>query len=159
MKFEEVLECKIVEGFDFFGYNPEQEFFIQIYFSRPWMRNKIADLLRDNVVFNRPYTPYEAHIQYDMQFMADYCLRYYENIYLASWVLDTREEFELDFETGAPLPNRRNTNCDIEIHSESKQILNQFYTAHPDSEWGEKRHHGSYTHSQGTYSTDIVCFM
>ena len=61
------------------------------------------------------------NIQYDMQFMADYGLSYYKNIYISNWLLDQREEFQLDFETGEPIPHRRQTNCDVELQTGAGQ--------------------------------------
>ena len=56
-----------------YGYHPKKDLFVKINFNFPWMRNKIADILREGIPGTRYGTVvFEAHIEYTMQFITDY---------------------------------------------------------------------------------------
>ena len=63
-----------------YGFHVGWKFYLKIYILNPAHMQRLADLLRNGTIMGRPFQPYEAHIPYLLQFMADY------GLYGCGWV-------------------------------------------------------------------------
>jgi DNA polymerase zeta len=63
-----------------YGYHVGWKFYLKIYMLNPAYMHRLADLLRNGSIMGRPLQPYEVHIPYLLQFMADY------GLYGCGWV-------------------------------------------------------------------------
>ncbi|PQE03512.1 hypothetical protein CJF31_00010072 [Rutstroemia sp. NJR-2017a BVV2] len=69
-----VARITLVKGIPFYGYHVGYQFYLKIYMLNPIVMTRLADLLRQGVIMKRIFQPYEAHLQYLLQWMADYNL-------------------------------------------------------------------------------------
>jgi DNA polymerase zeta len=63
-----------VKGVPFFGYNVGYKVFLKVYMLNPMVMTRLTDLLHQGAILNRVIQPYEAHLQYLLQWMCDYNL-------------------------------------------------------------------------------------
>lgn len=64
----------LVKGIPFYGFHVGYRFFLKIYMFNPIVMTRLADLLQQGVIMKQQFQPYEAHLQYLLQFMVDYNL-------------------------------------------------------------------------------------
>ncbi|POR32129.1 DNA polymerase [Tolypocladium paradoxum] len=69
-----VARITLVKGVPFYGFHVGYRFFLKIYMFNPIVMTRLADLLQQGVIMKRKFQPYEAHLQYLLQFMVDYNL-------------------------------------------------------------------------------------
>ena len=69
-----VARITLVKGIPFYGFHVGYRYYLKIYMLNPLIMTRLGDLLRQGVVMKRVFQPYEAHLQYLLQFMADYNL-------------------------------------------------------------------------------------
>ncbi|TWU74674.1 DNA polymerase zeta [Metarhizium rileyi] len=69
-----VARITLVKGIPFYGFHVGYRFFLKIYMFNPIVMTRLADLLQQGVIMKRKFQPYEAHLQYLLQFMVDYNL-------------------------------------------------------------------------------------
>jgi DNA polymerase zeta len=69
-----VARITLVKGIPFYGYHVGYNYYLKIYMLNPMHMTRLADLLRQGVVMKKGFQPYEAHLQYLLQWMADYNL-------------------------------------------------------------------------------------
>ncbi|CZT04891.1 hypothetical protein WAI453_007596 [Rhynchosporium graminicola] len=69
-----VARITLVKGIPFYGFNVGHHFYLKIYLLNPMYMTRLADLLRQGVIMKKAFQPYEAHLQYLLQWMADYNL-------------------------------------------------------------------------------------
>lgn len=69
-----VARITLVKGIPFYGFHVGYQFFLKIYLYNPVVVSRLADLLHQGAILNQKFQPYEAHLQYLLQFMADYNL-------------------------------------------------------------------------------------
>ena len=69
-----VARITLVKGVPFYGYNVGYRPFLKVYMYNPVVMTRLADLLHQGVIMKRKFQPYEAHLQYLLQFMVDYNL-------------------------------------------------------------------------------------
>lgn len=69
-----VAHVTLVKGIPFYGYHVGYQFFFKIYLLNPLYVTRLADLLLQGAVMDRPFQPYESHLQYIPQWMCDYNL-------------------------------------------------------------------------------------
>ncbi|EHK22518.1 uncharacterized protein TRIVIDRAFT_191274 [Trichoderma virens Gv29-8] len=69
-----VARITLVKGIPFYGYSVGYKSFLKIYMFNPLVMTRLADLLQQGVIMKRKFQPYEAHLQYLLQFMIDYNL-------------------------------------------------------------------------------------
>ncbi|KAG9254145.1 uncharacterized protein F5Z01DRAFT_119266 [Emericellopsis atlantica] len=79
-----VARITLVKGVPFYGFHVGYRCFLKIYMFNPIVMSRLSDLLQQGVVMKRKFQPYEAHLQYLLQFMTDY------NLYGCDY-LDTRK--------------------------------------------------------------------
>lgn len=77
----------------FYGFHVGYRYFLKIYMFNPIVMTRLADLLQQGVVMKRKFQPYEAHLQYLLQFMTDY------NLYGCDYLDTSRIKFR------APVPD------------------------------------------------------
>lgn len=88
-----VAHIILVKGIPFYGFHVGYKFFMKISLFDPIAIPRLSDVLRQGLVMNRVFQPYEAHLQYTLQWMADY------NLYGSSF-LESR-----DVAFRAPIPS------------------------------------------------------
>ncbi|KAK3311463.1 uncharacterized protein B0T15DRAFT_387080 [Chaetomium strumarium] len=69
-----VARITLVKGVPFYGFHVGYRFYLKIYMLNPAVMTRLADVLQQGLVMGRPFQPYEAHLQYLLQFMTDYNL-------------------------------------------------------------------------------------
>lgn len=69
-----VARITLTKGVPFYGFHVGYRFFLKIYMFNPIVMTRLADLLQQGVIMTRKFQPYEAHLQYLLQFMCDYNL-------------------------------------------------------------------------------------
>ncbi|RDW77392.1 putative catalytic subunit of DNA polymerase zeta UPR-1 [Coleophoma cylindrospora] len=69
-----VARIVLVKGIPFYGYHVGFKYFLKIYMLNPMVMTRLADLLRQGVIMKKVFQPYEAHLQYLLQWMTDYNL-------------------------------------------------------------------------------------
>ncbi|KAH6607338.1 hypothetical protein Trco_003651 [Trichoderma cornu-damae] len=91
-KTKYVARITLVKGIPFYGYSVGYKPFLKIYMFNPFVMTRLADLLQQGVIMKRKFQPYEAHLQYLLQFMVDY------NLYGCDYVESLQTHFR------APVP-------------------------------------------------------
>ncbi|KAM0623874.1 hypothetical protein ACHAQG_004066 [Verticillium nonalfalfae] len=69
-----VARITLVKGIPFYGFHVGYRFFLKIYMFNPIVMTRLADLFQQGVIMKRKFQPYEAHLQYLLQFMTDFNL-------------------------------------------------------------------------------------
>ncbi|TGJ81811.1 hypothetical protein E0Z10_g6938 [Xylaria hypoxylon] len=69
-----VARITLVKGVPFYGFYVGYRFFLKIYMLNPVVMTRVAELLRQGAIMKQKLQPYEAHLQYLLQFMTDYNL-------------------------------------------------------------------------------------
>jgi DNA polymerase zeta len=91
-KAKYVARITLVKGIPFYGFHVGYRYYLKIYMLNPMYMTRLADLLRQGVVMKKVFQPYEAHLQYLLQWMADY------NLYGCGYIECTKVTFR------SPLP-------------------------------------------------------
>ncbi|ETS03581.1 hypothetical protein M419DRAFT_34423 [Trichoderma reesei RUT C-30] len=94
-----VARITLVKGVPFYGYAVGYKPFLKIYMFNPMVMTRLADLLQQGVILKRKFQPYEAHLQYLLQFMVDY------NLYGCDYVESSQTFFR------CPVPPRHEGNA------------------------------------------------
>ncbi|KAK5114206.1 hypothetical protein LTR85_010271 [Meristemomyces frigidus] len=69
-----VAHIRLVKGVPFFGYNVGYHYYLKIYLLNPQHMTRFSDLLQQGAILKRVFQPYEAHLQYLLQWMCDFNL-------------------------------------------------------------------------------------
>lgn len=69
-----VAHISLVKGVPFFGYNVGYKYYLKVYLLNPMHMTRFADLLQQGAILARAFQPYEAHLQYLLQWMCDFNL-------------------------------------------------------------------------------------
>ncbi|KAK4609938.1 DNA polymerase zeta catalytic subunit [Fulvia fulva] len=69
-----VAHISLVKGVPFFGYNVGYNYYLKIYLLNPMHMTRFSDLLQQGAILAQPFQPYEAHLQYLLQWMCDFNL-------------------------------------------------------------------------------------
>ena len=69
-----VARCTLVKGIPFYGFYVGYRYYLKIYMLNPMVMTRLSDLLRQGVIMKKVFQPFEAHLQYLLQWMADYNL-------------------------------------------------------------------------------------
>lgn len=75
-----VARITLCKGVPVYGFHVGWRFYLKIYMLNPMYMQRLAELLRNSSIMGRPMQPYEVHIPYLLQFMADY------GLYGCGWV-------------------------------------------------------------------------
>lgn len=69
-----VARVTLVKGIPFYGFHVGYRYYLKIYMLNPMVMTRLGDLLRQGVIMKKIFQPYEAHLQYLLQWMTDYNL-------------------------------------------------------------------------------------
>jgi DNA polymerase zeta len=69
-----VARITLCKAIPFYGYHVGYRFYLKIYMLNPMVMTRLAELLQQGVIMKQKFQPYEAHLQYLLQFMTDYNL-------------------------------------------------------------------------------------
>ncbi|RYF48454.1 MAG: hypothetical protein EOO38_10070, partial [Cytophagaceae bacterium] len=69
-----VAHISPVKGVPFFGYNVGYNYFLKIYLLNPMHMTRFNDLLQQGAILRKVFQPFEAHLQYLLQWMCDFNL-------------------------------------------------------------------------------------
>ncbi|KAK3955000.1 hypothetical protein QBC32DRAFT_381995 [Pseudoneurospora amorphoporcata] len=69
-----VARITLTKGIPFYGFHVGYRFYLKIYLFNPVVMSRLVDLLQQGVIMSQRFQPYEAHLQYLLQFMVDYNL-------------------------------------------------------------------------------------
>lgn len=69
-----VARITLVKGIPFYGFHVGYRYYLKIYMLSPIVMTRLADILLQGLIMNKVFQPYEAHLQYLLQWMADYNL-------------------------------------------------------------------------------------
>lgn len=131
-----VARITLCKGVPIYGFHVGWKFYLKIYMLNPAYMNRLADLLRNKSIMGHVIQPYEVHIPYLLQFMADF------GLYGCGWVDCQNVSFRAPVPTtgGAQswnettIPERhisssserpRLSHCAIEIDILSHDIMNR----------------------------------
>ncbi|KAI0487698.1 DNA polymerase family B [Xylaria cf. heliscus] len=89
-----VARITLVKGVPFYGFYVGYRFYLKIYMLNPKVMTRLAELLQQGAIMKQILQPYEAHLQYLLQFMTDY------NLYGCAYI-DARKVY-----FRAPVPRR-----------------------------------------------------
>lgn len=92
-----VARITLVKGVPFYGFHVGYRFYLKIYMLNPLVMARVAELLQQGVIMKQKFQPYEAHLQYLLQFMADY------NLYGCGYIESRQACFR------APIPQHSET--------------------------------------------------
>ncbi|KAI1322625.1 DNA polymerase family B [Xylariaceae sp. FL0255] len=114
-----VARITLVKGIPFYGFYVGYRFYLKIYMLNPMVMTRLAELLWQGLVMKQKFQPYEAHLQYLLQFMTDY------NLYGCGYI-DTRT-----VRFRSPVPQHEDEHCSQHLwHSQS--VSTSFITDDPD---------------------------
>ncbi|TQS35389.1 hypothetical protein Golomagni_04190 [Golovinomyces magnicellulatus] len=82
-----VARITLVKGIPFYGFYVGYRYFLKIYMLDPMVMTRLSDVLRQGAVMNKSFQPYEAHLQYLLQWMTDY------NLYGSNYLDCSRVKF------------------------------------------------------------------
>jgi DNA polymerase zeta len=88
-----VAHITLVKGVPFFGYRVGYKYFLKIYLLNPSHMTRFTDLLQQGAILRQPFQPYEAHLQFLLQWMCDF------NLYGCAYIETAKHYFR------APLPS------------------------------------------------------
>lgn len=100
----------------FYGYHDRWSYFLKISYTNPALRMRLSTFLEQGRAMHT-FQPYEAHVQYHLQWMLDY------KVFGCDWVF---------FEHAISLP--RSTSCRVEVHAQAHDILNRRVNHASDSQ-------------------------
>jgi DNA polymerase zeta len=69
-----VARITLVKGVPFYGFHVGYRYFLKIYMLNPLIITRLSDLLRQGAIMKKMFQPFEAHLQYLLQWMTDYNL-------------------------------------------------------------------------------------
>lgn len=127
-----VARITLVKGVPFYGYHVGYKYFLKIYILNPSTMTRLAEMLRQGAIMGTIFQPYEAHLDFILQWMVDY------NLYGCGYI-DCRQAFPRGTPAGGvALP--RISYCAIEVDVYAHDILNRLEITprplHQDfSEW------------------------
>lgn len=90
-----VARITLVKGIPFYGFYVGYRFFLTIYMFNPVVMTRLTDLLQQGVIMKQQFQPFEAHLQYLLQFMINY------NLYGCDYLEATKTTF------WSPIPHQQ----------------------------------------------------
>lgn len=87
-----VAHISLVKGIPFFGYNVGHKYYLKVYLLNPMNMTRFSDLLQQGAILKQVFQPYEAHLQYLLQWMCDF------NLYGCAYIETRKPHFR------APVP-------------------------------------------------------
>lgn len=134
-----VASIALVKGVPFYGYNIGWRLYCKVYLYNPKHIRRLSDLLFEGAVMKRRLQPYEAHINFTMQFLIDFNLYgcgFLEcdtaNLKFRRYYQEDCSDDEYDYNCALngyhTLPEDvypQHTYCGLEVDIHAKHILNR----------------------------------
>jgi DNA polymerase zeta len=118
-KSKYVARITLAKGIPFYGFYVGYRFYLKIYMLNPMVMTRLAELLQQGTIMEQRFQPYEAHLQYLLQFMTDY------NLYGCGYIDTQKVRFR------SPVPRHEDDGSSIHLwHSQS--VPDPFITDDPD---------------------------
>ncbi|KAK4543375.1 hypothetical protein LTR36_005518 [Oleoguttula mirabilis] len=137
-----VAHISLVKGVPFFGYNVGYHYYLKVYLLNPQHMTRFSDLLQQGAILKRVFQPYEAHLQYLLQWMCDFnlygCAYIEVNADKVGWRSPVPEWLELEdpahlWHDRSIAPNamlqedrfQRQSHCQLELDFSVEDIINR----------------------------------
>ncbi|KAI9468117.1 MAG: hypothetical protein EXX96DRAFT_493093 [Benjaminiella poitrasii] len=102
----------LTKGKRFYGFSQHNDLFLKIYILDPQEKQQLLDVLQSSGALNRRHQPYEAHLNFELQFLIDH------NLYGMDLMHLERERVRFRHEG-------RESHCELEVDVVAKAILNR----------------------------------
>lgn len=79
-KDQHIVAIVLTRGVPFYGYHVGYQYYLKIYLTNPYEKQQILDLLQSEAIQGTRFQPYEAHLNFELQFLMDY------NLYGMDWL-------------------------------------------------------------------------
>ncbi|CAO3615581.1 unnamed protein product [Mucor hiemalis] len=79
-KDQHIVAIVLTKGVPFYGYHVGYQYYLKIYLANPYEKQQILDLLQSEAIHGTRFQPYEAHLNFELQFLMDY------NLYGMDWL-------------------------------------------------------------------------
>ena len=124
-----IIDYSVELRWESYGYRDTKDVFVKVNFAFGWLRPRLADLIREGLPGTRFHpTPYEAHIDFTMQFVADSGIQYFRKVYISDWEVESRPPVKVDIRTGLARGGvGRKSFTDHEIHCAADSIENRHF--------------------------------
>lgn len=134
-----VANISLVKGVPFYGFHVGWRYYAKIYLLNPRYMKRLSMILESGGVMGTVFQPYEAHIQYLLQFMVDYNLYgcgfiECENVRFRQGVPDMEKIAVKHFWHNGSIPQRsmlpegefpRQSYCELEVDIQTQNIINR----------------------------------
>ncbi|KAI9641067.1 DNA polymerase zeta [Ciborinia camelliae] len=110
-----VARITLVKAVPFYGFHVGYRFYLKIYMLNPMVMTRLADLLRQGTIMKRIFQPYEAHLQFLLQWMVDY------NLYGCGYIDSSKATFR------SPVPLYETISSSMHLWH-NRSIPDQFIT-------------------------------
>lgn len=134
-----VANISLVKGVPFYGFHVGWRYYAKIYLLNPRHMKRLSMILQSGGVMGTIFQPYEAHIQYLLQFMVDYNLYgcgfiECENVRFRQGVPDMEKIAVKHFWHNGSIPQRsmlpegefpRQSYCELEVDIQTQNIINR----------------------------------
>ncbi|CAG9136705.1 unnamed protein product [Plutella xylostella] len=81
---QHVYKISLVKGLPFYGFHDKDHLFLKIFLYNPGLIKQAVDLCANGAILGQPFQPYEAHLNFTMQFFIDFNLFGMSNVDLQS---------------------------------------------------------------------------
>ncbi|KAL1488019.1 hypothetical protein ABEB36_015394 [Hypothenemus hampei] len=109
---QHVYKISLVSGIPMYGYHARHHQFFKIFLYNPRLVTKVSRLLLNGQILEQQFQPYEAHLNFTLQFMIDY------NLHGMSFM----EVSEISFRTKS---DEKTSICELEADIKSDSIINR----------------------------------
>lgn len=89
-KNQHIVAIVLTKGVPFYGYHVEYQSYLKIYITNPKEKQQMLDLLQSEAIMGTRFQPFEAHINFELQFLIDH------NLYGMDWL-------HIDEDIGSPV--------------------------------------------------------
>lgn len=134
-----IANISLVKGVPFYGFHVGWKYYAKIYLLNPRYMKRLSLILQSGGVMGTTFQPYEAHIQYLLQFMVDYNLYgcgfiECENVRFRQGIPDIEKVAVKHLWHNESIPQRsmlpedkfpRQSYCELEIDIQTQNILNR----------------------------------
>lgn len=79
-KDQHIVAIVLTRGVPFYGYHVGYQYYLKIYLTNPYEKQQILDLLQSGAIQGTRFQPFEAHLNFELQFLMDY------NLYGMDWL-------------------------------------------------------------------------
>ena len=73
-KDQHIVAIVLTKGVPFYGYHVGYQTFLKIYLANPFGKQQMLELLQSEAILGERFQPYEAHLNFELQFLMDHNL-------------------------------------------------------------------------------------